>query len=245
MERMFQLLACLIFASLVLSSSVHAHPKVLVMATSDGPPHMIEATDSGLDIDIPRAVLKQLGYELRVMYMPLARAQKEVINKRVDMMTPMFVGQVEGLYLSDPAIIYRPTAFSLTDQQLSIQQLSDLAQQRIMTFQGATGYFGDVFVDASKRSPEYLEMHDMSMLPKLLLAGRTDVVVLDFYIFKHYRKKLGDYQREVDVTAHAIFPKVPAVVAFHDRELRDRFNEGLKQIKAQQIYQQILQKYSQ
>jgi len=49
--------------------------EMLSMATSNGPPYMIQSSGSGLDIDIPREALRRAGYELTIRYMPLARAR--------------------------------------------------------------------------------------------------------------------------------------------------------------------------
>ena len=217
---------------------------VLWMGTSDGPPYMIQATDSGLDIDIPRAALARMGYDLKLRYMPLARAYMEVQSGRLDLMAPMFVSETQAGFRSEPHVYYRPTAFSLKKNKLQISSLPDLGKFSLMTFQGAKGYFGDVFVKASEQSPMYSEIYNMSNLPRLLAAGRTDVVVLDFYIFQHFKRDLEKDGLAPEFMIHEVFPRVPATVMFYDKQLRDQFNIGLELIKSDGVYQAILDRYS-
>lgn len=227
---------------LIVSFAVQA--RTLVMGTSNGPPYMIQATDSGLDIDIPREALKRMGYDLSVRYASLARAQMEVQSRRIDLMAPLAVSGVDGVFMSEPYIYYRAAAFSLKKNHLTINNVRDLQQYRVMTFQGAKGYFGEEFVEAVRKAPLYSEIYKLSLLPRLLFAGRTDVVVLDYYIFKHFSHLLEEQNRLPELFVHDIFPRVPASVAFHNKALRDEFNRGLAAIKRDGTYDQILQKYN-
>ena len=235
---------CLAFLVLGFTSVSGSESETLIMGTSNAPPYMIQETDSGLDIDIPRAVLKRMGYDLEVRYMPLARAQNELQNKRIDLMAPLFIEGVERVYMSSPHIYYRPTAFSLARRALSIQRLQDLGNYQIMTFQGAKGYFGTEFIESSQKSPRYSEISNMSLLPKSLYAERTDVVVIDYYIFLYFSNQITHADSAPELAIHDVFPRVPAAVAFHREKLRDEFNKNLKAIKHDGTYNKILLKYS-
>ncbi len=217
--------------------------KTLIVGTADAPPHMIKSSNSGIDIDIPKAILERLGYTLKVRYMPLTRAQREVQSGRIDLMVPLYVAGEAGLYMSTPHVSYRPVAVSLRERNLSIDDMLDLGGFRIATFQGALGYFDDEFSIASKESPLYTEIPNMELLPKMLLAERIDVVVLDLYIFKYFMGQLKSSYELPAVKMHRIFPEVPAAVAFHDRFLRDRFNQELLQIRSDGTYEEIMRKY--
>jgi len=50
-------------------------------------------------------------------------------------------------------------------------------------FDGATGYLSSESVETSQCSPAYSEVPNMNDLARLLLASRTDLVVLDYNIF--------------------------------------------------------------
>ena len=244
---------CQVIGLLCLVASNPCFAKTLTLATSDGPPYMIKETDSGLDIEIPREALKRAGVDLSVQYMALNRAQIQVQMKAADLMAPFFQQNTPGLYISEPYVMYRPAAFSLSKNELNINTLQDLGNYEIITFQGARGYFGPTFMAATRKSPSYIEHHDMTVLITLLSTGRTDVVVLDYNIFHyflnqaHSKASSGNalYRHDVSqpITFHDIFPQVPAVAAFHDQTHRDLFNKGLKAIKADGTHAKIIGKY--
>ncbi len=216
---------------------------ILTMATSNGPPYMIQASDSGLDIEIPREVLRRAGFTVAIRYMPLARAQMEVQSKRVDFMAPFFAEVVEGLYLSEPHVMYRPTAFSLASNNLKLDAIADLSHFRIHTFQGAKGYFGSDYINAVALSPHYEERPDMSKLVLSLVSGRTDVVVLDYNIFSYFwNREIGD-NKNYQLRAHSIFSPVPAVAAFNNSELRDQYNAALKMMINDGSHQALMGQY--
>lgn len=214
----------------------------LIMGTSNGPPYMIQATESGLDIDIPRAALAKVGYPLELEFYPLSRAIHELQMGRIHLTAPFFTNAPKGIYTSDSHIEYRPSVITLNSIP-DLQDLSQLKNYSIATFQGATGYFGDVFYQASKQSPDYVEHHDMGILVDLLMSERYQVVVLDYWIFRHFLEKSNFANQINRVTFHELIPRVPAAVAFTNPELRDSFNKGLRLIKQDGTYSKILNRY--
>jgi len=226
----------------MLGAITHTRADTLLMGTSDGAPYMIQSSESGLDIEITRAVLTRLGYELKVNFYPLSRAMRELKLKRIDLTAPSFVDAPEGILVSDPHIEYRPSVISRKTIR-KLNRLADIGQYRIATFQGAIGYFGDDFARATRLSPSYIEHHDMSKLVRLLLQDKTDLVVLDYWIFHYYLSQMQVKDTEQEFMFHSLLPRVPAVVAFHDAMLRDKFNSGLAAIKADGTYAEIVAKY--
>ena len=202
--------------------------ETLSMATSNGPPYMIQSSGSGLDIDIPREALRRAGYELTIRYMPLARARVEVQSRRIDLTAPFFTEGAEGLYLSEPHVMYRPTAFSLASRNLKVNTLQDLKGLRVQTFQGASSYFGQEYVEMTALSLTYEERPDMSRLVLALASGRTDIVVLDYNIFSYFWNRAIGENQKAQLRTHPIFPPVAAVVAFNNAEIRDKYNNGLR-----------------
>ncbi|WP_158006837.1 transporter substrate-binding domain-containing protein, partial [Piscirickettsia litoralis] len=97
------------------------------MATSNGPPHVIQNSDSGIDIDIAREVLSELGYNVKVVYMSLARAKEKVKHGEVDAYTPTFHERdSKGYYVSKEIIKYRPTVFTLAKKNYKLSRIKDL-----------------------------------------------------------------------------------------------------------------------
>lgn len=232
-----------IIVLLVAILSANSWAERLIMGTSDGPPYMIQATETGLDIDIPREVLKRIGYEMDLQFYPFARAMRELQLGKIHLTAPFFVNPPNGIFVSDPHIMYRPTIITRTSIA-PLDGFDALKNLSIATFQGAKGYFGKAFVTAADASPSYIEHHDMGKLVSLLVQGRTDAVLLDYWIFNYYLSQSGYPEMRQQLRFHDFIPRVPAAVAFNDKQLRDRFNQGLKAIRQDGTYDKIVKRYS-
>ena len=236
----------------ILAISYSTMSQSLLLFSSHAPPHMIEPTENGIDIDIVTQVLKQMNYQVNLQFSPLKRGMVQVANKKADVFIPTFLQPDNNkIFISDTYIDYRPMIFSLKSKALNINNLDDLAGKSIISFQGAKGYFGKKYQDAVNNAM-YVELHDMSKFPKMLLHGRYDVVVLDYYIFYYFLKA---YQKSIDkntpskerlsslIAQHDIIPPAKAHAGFNDRQLRDKFNQSLKQFINSPEYQAIINQY--
>jgi len=235
-----------IFVFTFLSLSLKANE--LLMLTDDGPPHMIASSSSGIDVDIAREVLEEMGYIVKLGFAPLNRTMLQVTNKQADLFLPTFSqNDTDKLFISAPIINYRPIAFSLENNKFQFTKISDLAGKRLVTFQGAAGYFGEEFKKISKLN-SYIELHDMSKFPEMLLKGRCDVVVLDYYIFYYYLQEYlrinpTDPTRNKEIDEFLLFSIVKAHVGFNNKKLRNRFNKQLQLYKNQEKDKAVINKY--
>ena len=233
--------ALLLLCFSLLPNCIYA--KELLLLTDDGPPHMIKATDGGIDLDIANQVLQSLGYQINVFYTPLSRAQKSVQENLADVTVPTFYQEdSENFYLSDPIVYYRPTVFALTEHGQLSHEFEQFKNKRIMTFQGARGYFGKDFSDTIDKN-KYREMHDMSVLPELLYKGRTDLVVLDYYIFYYFAQQRIENFNPNLFQSFPLMDKVPAYAGFHSKRLRDEFNQALAKYLSAGKDKVVIKKY--
>ena len=164
--------------SLCFSHITHA----LNLVTSEGPPHTINhQLYSGIDLDLTKAVLRQLGYSVNLHFVALGRAEKLVRSGQYDLMAPIFFAKdSDNFYISEPIVTYKPMVFSLSERNLSPDSISDLAKYSVITFQGALGYFGDEFKTMSKQA-RYKESADMPMILGMLVKSRYDYLRLDAF----------------------------------------------------------------
>lgn len=230
----------LTFYCLLVIYSGNNHAVELTMVTDHGPPHTIESTHSGIDVDITKAVLRKMGYSTNILFMPLGRGKQQVMNKKADLFLPTFFEKDgDGLYISNAIIDYRPTFFTRNDDPFTIENIADLAGKKIVTFQGASQYFGENFLKMTQENTNYREVSSMSLLPLLLMKERYDVVLLDYYIFYYFFKT----HQLSDVKEHVIFDSVDAHVGFNDVSLRNEFNRVLSSFKYSEEYLNIIRKY--
>lgn len=227
---------------LVCSSVLFA--KQIVVLSSEGPPHTIkDSQNHGIDLDVVKAVLTRLDYEVWFHFLPLGRAESLVKMGEFKAMAPIFMTTDEAsFFVSHPIVKYTPIVFSLKKRNLTPRGLSDLQGYSIITFQGAPGYFGDEFKALSTQN-EYFEAPSMKVIPELLMKGRYDYAVLDKYIF-YYFYRLADKQRDLSIFAeHALIPSVTASAGFSDKSLRDEFNRELAVFFLDDGYRQVVEKY--
>ncbi|KPV94116.1 Bacterial extracellular solute-binding protein, family 3 [Pseudoalteromonas sp. P1-9] len=233
-----------VLSLLLLVCSFTLTAKQIVVLSSEGPPHTInDAQNSGIDLDVVKAVLTRLGYDVKFHFVPLGRAETLVKSGAYVAMAPIFAtSDEEGFYVSHPIVKYAPTVFSLKNNKLTPQYLSDLKGHSIITFQGAPGYFGKEFELLSKQS-NYFESPSMKVIPELIKKERYDYAVLDKYIF-YYFYRFVDKQRDLSLfKEHALIPSVTASAGFSDKSLRDEFNRELAIFLLDNGYRKVVEKY--
>ena len=243
LKNLTRLLIFSLVASLILAAQL-SHAKQLTLVSSEGPPHTINNEQySGIDLDVVKTVLKSMGYEVRLVFVPLGRAEVLVKTAAVDLMAPIFQSQdEENFYISDAIVSYKPMVFSLKKAQLAPQTISDLSDYAVITFQGAPGYFGEEFAAMSEQA-DYVESARMAIIPRMLSMDRFDFAVLDKYIF-YYLDRQHDKKRSLErFQEHPLIAPVDASVAFKDKQLRDDFNRELRRFKQGKEYQEIVSHY--
>lgn len=213
----------------------------LILATSEGPPYMIKDPVGGLDVDTVKQALENRGYRVKIIFVSLNRAMAELKAGRVDLTVPSFAVEQEGLYNGDPHILYRPTVFSLKDSNIKLTRVSDMGKYRITSFQGVTGYFGPELLKATQDSPDFHEHRSMAHLVDMLMNKRTDLVLIDYWIFDYYYRK-SRYSRAY-IANDQLFARVPAMPVFNNKKIRDEYNLGLKAIHKNGKYRQIMTKF--
>jgi len=220
-----------------------ASDKFITIASSEGPPHIIDGPSHGIDLDITEVVLNEMGYEVSFTFMSLARAIKEVKAGRVDAVTPTFNQENENrFFVSKPFINYKPMIFTLKESGKSPKRLADLSGESIVTFQGAPGYFGPEFVKLS-RSSNYHEIFDMKLIPEMIMRKSVTFAVLDQYIF-YYFYRINDKKRPIEIfNQYALIKPVKASVAFKNKTLRDKFDKQLEITLKSNIQQEIVERY--
>jgi ABC-type amino acid transport substrate-binding protein len=241
---------------LLLFISLFGHSRELVIYSSDAPPHMIAANSSGIDIDIVKTILNEMGHQVEIRFAPLSRAKQQVKKHNADVFLPTFFQKDDdNIFISNAFINYRPMVFTLNESQLTINNFTDLKDKRVLSFQGAGGYFGKAFRQATMHSG-YTELHDMAKFPELLLMKRYDVVVLDYFIFYYFLNKRQEEVEQINdhtimlndnytalIKRHDIMPRVEAYVGFNDVTLRNKFNQKLKMFLENKRHERIIEKY--
>jgi len=198
----------------------------------------------GIQLDLMSAIFAIENQPVKFVYMSLARSFTSVDKWHSDgIITLPNEYERPGVYISDPYIQYQNVVVTLAEEQLSINKLSDFSDKKIIAFQTAKEFLGRDFSHAVKHAKEYREMPNQTRQIKMLFSKRTQALVLDINIFKYFTNNHSEDKYQKAYKIHHLF--VPRVYSagFSSIALRDQFNRGLKIIKANGKYQQILDKY--
>lgn len=238
--RLLLLIVCLCqFASLA-----RANQQELVIHVSPVPPYVIDGEPHGIACDIIERVFALKNFKTRFIVSNNKRMEAEVLKKSSDAGFGGIPLEVPGIYFSDPVVDYQNVFVSLRKNQLVIQQLADLSDKKIIAFRNASRILGPDFASLIKRHSNYFEVGDQRSQIPMLDAGRGDVIVLEQRAFHYFAQQI--YSPTVikeRYALHYVLAANPRYLGFHDRGLRDQFNQGLRELKKNGEYQQIFLRY--
>ena len=242
--RIFSMMLVMAMTAALSCPPSHAESRELTFAVGLAlAPYNIPKQNCGIETDIVREALEMKGYQVKTKYVPFARRIREMVEGEVDGV--LTVNENSGIeaFFSDQHISCENVAISLKKNNFNIQEIGDLKDKSILTFQDAKKYLGRDFALAAEASPDYREISKQQLQINLLYGNRVDVIVLDKNIFYHHREqnKMVDTTQPIDIWH--VFPKVPFRVGFVDQKVRDDFNEGLKELKRSGRYDEIINQY--
>ncbi|WP_044835173.1 substrate-binding periplasmic protein [Thalassomonas actiniarum] len=208
------------------------------------PPYVIEQGDTGFELELVRAIFKQMGHQLNFIYLPFGRSYDLVKLGKVDVgMTLSSKLDISPAKFSEPYIIYQNVAISLKGRGISIKEISELQRYSIVGFQNANFILGEQYSKAVQSSPFYVELPEQKKQVEMLLKGRTDVVVMDVNIFNYLSKEFLGKSHMANVDVHKIFPTNPYRLGFLDDGLRLEFDRHWQKFRNTEQYQLLLQQY--
>lgn len=210
------------------------------------PPYIMESGKDGLEIEIAEQAFAASGCKMIALQFPPARGLNMLRAGSIDGLMTVDEGIGNGGYFSDPYISYQNVATTLTKRHIELHEVEDLANYSVAGFQNASVILGEKFKAVVANHKEYKEYPFQLIQDNLLYTGRVDVVVGDRLIFRYFSTRMvSTIDASQTVTFQPIFPPSPRKAAFRNAELRDRFNAGLKIIRANGKYDAILKKYQQ
>ncbi|TNE62058.1 MAG: transporter substrate-binding domain-containing protein [Alphaproteobacteria bacterium] len=205
----------------------HAAPHVRLAVREFLPPYVYENAETGIEIDLVRAIFREAGLQVDFVQLPRIRMIQTFDDGRVDgVLTQNVSASTEGC-ATVPYITHRNVAFTLKERRLPLDTLTDLEKYAVVSFSGATRYLGRDFADAVTTSPRYTESGDQGTHIALLYKQRFDVVVGDEWILRlaqrRHFERTGEY---MELDSHAIMPASHYVARFRDQNLCDAFNKA-------------------
>lgn len=208
------------------------------------PPYVIQSENAGAEYDLVARALEIAGYKMVPRYMPLRRVPHAMNGGILDGATAVRPHMNVDGFLSNEVIKYQNYAISHANAGLKLNSLADLSKLRVVAFQNASNLLGGSFKAAVKDNSEYREVANQELQIRLLAAGRTDIVISDFRIFLHFKRKVAESTgKTFKVRFHRLFAPTPYGVAFRKREVRDAFDLAIDEMRRSGEYNEILRRY--
>lgn len=208
------------------------------------PPYVEEGSQSGVEVEIVRAVLEKAGYQTRFTAYPPARGLALLEAGKIDAMLSLESNKKIKAYISAPVIYYHNKIITLADRKLQIKTLSDLHPLHVAAFQNASLFLGREYAKTVKTLTQYKEYANQNALPRLLYHHRVDAVIGDEFVFRaqtHIQNIIptnGDQLKIFD-----LFPISPRSVGFLKDADRKIFDATLKTMQNSGEIEKILQRY--
>lgn len=224
----------------------HSPHSIDMLAGLPKPPFIIEENGAGLQLDIVREAFISVNHTVKFTHLPLGRSISGFKRFNADGITTLPTEyQHPSIFVSKPYIEYQNVAVSLTDSNLTIDKIHDLSGKSVIAFQNAKKFLGDDYNASISLSTDYREIADQTQQVDMLFSRRTEVIILDINIFKHFVKTHVGGRYNQGFTIHHIFAAREYSAGFNNEQHRDLFDQGVALIKEQGVYQLVLDKYLQ
>ena len=202
----------------------------------------------GVEIDIVEEALGYKSHTLKPIFITVGRSLEMFKGGFVDAIPIVQKNSGPGAYYSEPFIRHHAAAFALRSKAYVIEKVKDLKNYNVIAFQNAKIYLNEEFSEVAKSTYySYLEVENQRQQTYMLLKNRTNVIVLDRYVFEYYKSELisqNKVDKEMKVDVFNLFEPTQYKLAFEDKNIRDDFDEGLKQLKKSGRYKEIYDYYS-
>lgn len=218
------------------------------------PPYVIKdeggRPPAGFELEIVQAALASRGHQIKPQFVAMGAMPQILARHEADAAQrgAPEVREADGyFYAAEPTVLYQDVAITLQKNNLHLGSIADLKDKSIVGFQGAAHFLGPEFSAVVKGKKDYAETSDEKRRVLQLYSSGVQVYVGDVNVYRYYRKTAAavlDVSAPVEI--HQLFKPAPQKfnhAVFRDKQLRDDFDAGLKQLKASAQYKQIIQKY--
>jgi polar amino acid transport system substrate-binding protein len=221
-----------------------SHARTLnVIVGWDKPPYVLSSTHMGVELELMRAVLNDMGHEILPIYVPFGRTVRLVEQGFADIgLTVNEKHDIDKSILSNPYIIYQNVAVTRAESMFTINDINDLQDKSVVAFQTASSVLGEPFHTLMAGRSRYIEMPEQERQVSMLLLGSVDAAIMDRNIFTYLKASMPKQHRR-DTVIHELFPVSLYSAAIPNAALRSDFNLALAHFIDDGRYDTLLKKY--
>ncbi|MBP7462300.1 MAG: transporter substrate-binding domain-containing protein [Candidatus Delongbacteria bacterium] len=224
--------------------------RLVIAISNDIPPYVTDQSKGGIEIDIIKEALIHKGHTFNTIQCSYKELATAVKDKRAD--AAAGVRQMDdSTFYSDYFIQFKNVAVTKKKNKIKLDKITDLKDKSIITWQNAHRDLGPEFESLFSPSVEAPYIEKYKELPvqadqvDMFWKDQAEVIIIDEIIFKWFSKKLSGLKKpDQEVVYHYLFPEITEFqLNFKDSRIRDDFNKGLKYIRDEGIYKEIIDCY--
>lgn len=236
--------AILIFLWLLPGTGAGAQQDELKIGLGNFAPYFYSGGKKGLFVDLIKETFKQLP-QYRVVYLPDMSNHRLAValnSGHLDAAANITNDEINGC-ISSPFFRYRDVAVTLKQNNYRIDSIDDLKHYSVITYQGASTFWQQL-EQLSRINPNYVEVPKPLTLARSVASGRTQVAIVDLYIFLHNIKLWSQGRFTTDMFSfHNLFPEQYAYMGFNDQALCREFNGAIATIRQNGTYERLYNKH--
>lgn len=243
---LFARCAALLVMATLLSWPAPARADTLTVVTEAWPPHVFEqdGRPTGVDYDVVRAVLSELGHEIEVVFLPWKRCLDMVAHGEADAILDAGWSperELEMLFPQEPLKISRTVLFHRKDTPFEFDTFDDLRGLVVGTQLGY--HYSDEFERAEGVAREPVVSVEINV--DKLLHDRIDLFMANRCFGLYTARRMG----VLDRIGHAAKPVSSGEVYLAFTRQRDysalaeAFSQALRRFKTTEAYQKIFAEY--
>lgn len=234
--------ACSIAEEMIASST--EKPGLTILMREYNQPYVFE-NKSGILLDIFSQSLPE--YNIIPVFLPFERGAVLLESGEIDAISVVPVhADFNGKFISDPYIEFHNKLVVYDETGSKTYNFDDLSRLDLIAFINARSFLGEKFAEKVGNNSNYRELKDQETQVRTLLLGRTDAIVIEKNIFRHFYKKLIETS-EIPENKHIrminLFSPTPYCAVFRNDAIRKAFNDGLKKLKESGKFNEIVDKY--
>ncbi|WND03850.1 transporter substrate-binding domain-containing protein [Temperatibacter marinus] len=217
---------------------------IKVGITAQVKPYVIDNDKAkGLDLELLNAIFSEMAYSTQYYSIPYRRQATVMNNRNIDAIAVWLFDDLD-CFVSEPYRMWYNILVSLDrGLETDVQSLSDLKEGDIAAF-----YRANETILGFKETPlakfSLLKFAPNAKLAlRMLRANRMRAYIGDIYGISYYQKNDQDSQKSVKLKNLYQFKPNPQYLCFRDENLRDRFNQVTKKLRATNILEDIETKY--
>ena len=221
------------------------HAKQISIGIAHLEPYISSDAKSGLFIEIITEAYKRQPQHT-ITFVPSLKNQRliQMLNDGKVDVAASIPKESKVKHLSMPAFKFKDVAITRAADNHQISRVHHLQGLRISAFENAHLYLGSEYKQVTEVNPTYDEALNGQTLVRKLMYGRTDVSVLDQFIFLNaLQKEGGILSNPALYSHHELFPTVVSYVGFRDIKLKNDFDKALQAIIDDGTYQAIYDSY--